>query len=482
MLEVALGEQCDDGNHVPGDGCSAFCQLEKQYVQEMEPNDTNATANPLGQAQGFLAVNEPAADLDWFSFEVTVAGSSVRVVVNDGLGGCPAGFDPFAKFYSPAMNELARNHDAGGALGYCSALQPLVDVGVNNLPVGTYFLSVENAFPTAVPLYVVDITVLPPACGDGVLQPSETCDDGGVVPGDGCSATCQLEGSYSQETEPNDTQALANPLPAGSAGFLGAINPAGDQDCYSINVTVPGSSVFLETGNGLGGCLNGFFSSIKLFSPAHLQLAFNDFGAHPYCSTLDPYLDSALTNLPVGTYTACVLPFNSLVAPFYVLDVRVTPPGCGDLVVQASEQCDDGNTVGGDGCSATCQSEPGREIEPNNTLATATPLWPTTSSWVGSITPLADHDYYAFTLLAPGHVTLTTHDVGDAAACATSDTLIHLLDSAGTQIAQDDDLGVNACSRLAPTALLAAGTYYVWVQQAFDEQAIRSYQLDLQVQ
>jgi len=30
-------------------------------------------------------------------------------------------------------------------------------------------------------------------CGDGVVQTGETCDDGGVLAGDGCSPTCQLE-------------------------------------------------------------------------------------------------------------------------------------------------------------------------------------------------------------------------------------------------------------------------------------------------
>lgn len=35
---------------------------------------------------------------------------------------------------------------------------------------------------------------VPPACGDGTLDPPlEECDDGGLVPGDGCSAACQLE-------------------------------------------------------------------------------------------------------------------------------------------------------------------------------------------------------------------------------------------------------------------------------------------------
>lgn len=42
------------------------------------------------------------------------------------------------------------------------------------------------------------------------------------------------------------------------------------------------------------------------------------------------------------------------------------PPGCGDGIVQADrgEQCDDGNTVAGDGCSGTCQIEPNHTCPP----------------------------------------------------------------------------------------------------------------------
>src|SRR3989344_4660189 len=35
--------------------------------------------------------------------------------------------------------------------------------------------------------------VSPIACGDGVIQPPEECDDGNVLNGDGCSATCKIE-------------------------------------------------------------------------------------------------------------------------------------------------------------------------------------------------------------------------------------------------------------------------------------------------
>jgi cysteine-rich repeat protein len=35
-----------------------------------------------------------------------------------------------------------------------------------------------------------------------------------------------------------------------------------------------------------------------------------------------------------------------------------TPPACGDTVIEACEQCDDGNAASGDGCSSTCRLEP----------------------------------------------------------------------------------------------------------------------------
>jgi cysteine-rich repeat protein len=30
-------------------------------------------------------------------------------------------------------------------------------------------------------------------CGDGIVDPPETCDDGNVADGDGCSAECRTE-------------------------------------------------------------------------------------------------------------------------------------------------------------------------------------------------------------------------------------------------------------------------------------------------
>jgi cysteine-rich repeat protein len=41
---------------------------------------------------------------------------------------------------------------------------------------------------------VVDSTVMPcPICGDHIVEPPETCDDGNTNDGDGCSSMCQIE-------------------------------------------------------------------------------------------------------------------------------------------------------------------------------------------------------------------------------------------------------------------------------------------------
>ena len=57
---------------------------------------------------------------------------------------------------------------------------------------------------------------------------------------------------------------------------------------------------------------------------------------------------SPLTSLCAGLFAALVL---GAVSPAPALAI------CGDTILEAGEQCDDGNTLGGDCCSATCQFE-----------------------------------------------------------------------------------------------------------------------------
>ena len=83
------------------------------------------------------------------------------------------------------------------------------------------------------------------------------------------------------------------------------------------------------------------------------------------------YIIGALVPPPIGTGSLPTKTTSSLVAQLDSYNTGATGPGhcddtpppppppvCGDGTVnQTSEQCDDGNTVDGDGCSASCQVE-----------------------------------------------------------------------------------------------------------------------------
>lgn len=88
----------------------------------------------------------------------------------------------------------------------------------------------------------------------------------------------------------------------------------------------------------------------------------------------------------------------------YVISRGATPAGCGDGKWDASlgEECDDGNTVSGDGCSASCKCESGRPTGDGHCLP---PLGGnTTSSSTSSSVPVTATPYKNFT------VTTTTTD------------------------------------------------------------------------
>lgn len=492
IVQVLDGEQCDLGNlnGGAGSGCSATCQLTGgHYIFETEPNNSQATGNPIDGTSGVVGRIEPIGDVDFFTFDVTVANSWISAETSDGLGGCPSGFESVLRLYGPSGSQIVFDDVSG--VPPCAKISPQIYPAAGNLPVGTYAIEVERFDDdAAAPWYVMQFSLNPPTCGDGILEPGEQCDIGAMngAAGSGCSATCQLTGNYIHETEPNNTLSQANPL--GSAGgFIAAINYLGDLDYFSFDVTVPGSSVVIETSDGLNGCPSGFDSLLYLYGPSEAQIAYDHGDGVPPCSRISPALFAAATNLMPGTYTTRVERNNdNATQPLYVAKITVTPPGCGDGIVQAGEECDLGATNGAAGapCTSTCTSLSPFEIEPNGSIQQANALWPGTSMWEGSINPIGDHDYFTFQLPAGMAPTLVTHAVGNPAACG-FDTVIYLLDASGNQIVMDDNGGVSPCSQISPTLYpavqnLAAGTYYVWVQQHGDAQTIPLYELDLSFQ
>ncbi len=81
-------------------------------------------------------------------------------------------------------------------------------------------------------------------CGDGSVDGTEACDDGGIIPGDGCSATCTIETGYTCNGEPSICS-LTCPN--------GVINSPGEE-CDGTNLG--GATCTSEMGGGWTGTLS----------------------------------------------------------------------------------------------------------------------------------------------------------------------------------------------------------------------------------
>ncbi len=136
-------------------------------------------------------------------------------------------------------------------------------------------------------------------CGNSVLDTGEQCDDGNVAAGDGCSDTCQTETGY------------ACTAPVAATGTTAAVASSCTVVCGDEIVTAPEAC---DDGNVVGDPVDG---------------------CNADCSAVDAGWGCT------GVTSVCI----------------VIPAACGDGTIDTEEQCDDGNILSGDGCSAACQVE-----------------------------------------------------------------------------------------------------------------------------
>ena len=124
------------------------------------------------------------------------------------------------------------------------------------------------------------------------------------------------------------------------------------------------------------------------------------------------------------------------------------------------------------------------EQEDNATMASATALYDAKVDlgWGGKITPVADQDYFKITVAAGKSLRLRTTTRFDGTTCP-GNTLIRLYDPNGNALGFDDDDGLGGgCSLIDPNvdafaSNLAAGTYYIRVEEQGNDAIIDPYQL-----
>ena len=173
--------------------------------------------------------------------------------------------------------------------------------------------------------------VPPPSCGDDVDDPGEECDDGNTASCDGCSSACKIE--------------LCGNMRIDCDG-LGPGNVPVFEACDDGN-TVSGDTCHEDCSRPDNVCGDDIVDSAETCDDGNTE---GCDGCSTTCETescgngvaecgeeCEPGVG------PPGTCSADCL--------------RFVPLGCGDGEVTGNEQCDDGNTIDGDGCSHQCREE-----------------------------------------------------------------------------------------------------------------------------
>jgi cysteine-rich repeat protein len=378
-------ETCDDGNSRGSDGCAPTCVREAGFVCP-EPG---SACRPFGCGDGFVDREEICDDGNRVDEDGCTADCGR---VESGFA-CPREGGPCHQILcGDGLVDMGEDCDDGNALSGdgCSAFcgRGMTDNGV------------ETGYACPEPGEACHSIV----CGDGRREGREPCDDSNLVSGDGCSAVCDVEpgfdcsvidrpcrftcgnGAREDNEQCDDGNTLSGDGCDGichfegdscSAPFLltalgdqgdGTFSWRGDTAAFNASLDAPcavsganrdGVALFVAAGTGVYRVdLVAEFDAVlwawdDRCDAATTALACNDVD--------DPSGGEVLSlDLQVGQTVYLVVDgWGSSVENEGAFEVFVSPDVCGDGILSRSEQCDDGATVSGDGCNATCQLESG---------------------------------------------------------------------------------------------------------------------------
>ncbi len=195
-------------------------------------------------------------------------------------------------------------------------------------------------------------------CGDGVIEPGESCDDGNTASGDGCSSTCQLEGDYYACIPDKPCVDTRNCEELAEAGLVEA---GADSGCSAPPKVAVCGDGFLDpgeacdTGADVGAPASGCAADCSAAFQGYVCLT-----AGQNCTNTwvcgdgkiegSEQCDEGPGNQTAGCSSTCTITAGwSCTIP----DVPCVAAKCGDGIVAGSEQCDVG-THTQPGCDASC--------------------------------------------------------------------------------------------------------------------------------
>lgn len=351
---LEAGEGCDDANVQDLDGCNAECLLELG-----EPCIGNA-ACASGLCDADSDVCTCADDDDCALGQTCDTAPDPNVCVAPGCGNgmldtgesCDDGNTQAGDGCDETCRlELGEECDepADCASGSCDGVDGTCECNQeNDCDEG----EVCNQMPS--PNECVE-----PGCGDGQLDQSEACDDGNTVAGDGCNAECLIEVGEDCDSDDVCASGLCDPMDGSCACDE-------DADCEEGELCDderdPNQCVSMECGNGVvdagEACDDGNLADGDGCDAACLVELGGDCDSDDECSS----------GLCESMGSVCACDDDNDCDSDERCDEQREPnqcvgANCGNGIIDAGEDCDDDNLDDGDGCSITCEVEPGFECD-----------------------------------------------------------------------------------------------------------------------
>jgi fibro-slime domain-containing protein len=309
--KIGPGEVCDDGNAIDGDGCSSDCTAQ----------DPAYKCNPPGQ---------PCVRISQCGNKRVEPGEKCDDGNTEGGDGCRSTCQIEAGWVCPTPGQPCKHAPRCGdgvlqpSLGeVCDDGNTLDDDGCS-ADCGT-----KGAGCACTPgkLCVCPTVV----CGDGKVEGNETCDDGNTAGGDGCSSDCQLENGYVCPVVGSVCRTVCGDKKRVGNETCDDGNTVDDDGCNSHCQLEPGFVCDDSGACRMTVCGDGMKEGTE------------------QCDDTKP-------GDPDVPFDGC---YHCLLEPDCSIGSCKSP--CGDGQRFSNEECDDGNTVSGDGCSSSCKIETGFE-------------------------------------------------------------------------------------------------------------------------
>ena len=208
---LEAGEDCDDNNIDPGDGCASDCRYEC-VDDAYEDNDDFASPYVVDDAasvtlDGMLCPGDTdgafatGSDQAYDTFQVPfTGGQTVRASILPGPSTTCDDLEINIGFYDPNVfdpNASAFITGRSSSTGEC----PVIHIVAAFDAYAYLIVYSESETPEDYQL-VIEKEVA--TCGNGIEELAETCDDGNTDGGDGCSEICSVERCGNGNIEPGN--------------------------------------------------------------------------------------------------------------------------------------------------------------------------------------------------------------------------------------------------------------------------------------